>query len=75
MKAKEARAIFPFRYEAPVQWFDVLFRVGSPAWWAWAGIIVFRWVARLLPFLRYRPPDKNDLIFGVEKRVLREIPS
>ena len=55
MKAKEARAIFP--------------------WWAWAGILVFRWVARLLPFLRYRPPGKNDLIFGVEERVLREIPS
>ena len=29
---------------------------------------IFRWVARLLPFLRYRPPAKSDLMFNVEER-------
>ena len=29
-----------FNYPMPSHWFNVLFRMGSPAWWAWAGIIV-----------------------------------
>ena len=161
-----------FNYEMPSHWFNVMFSIGSPAWWAWAGIIIllellyalssvsagirfsnltyrglwntgpyrltkhpayvfkclswwfisaplfvggglngarcalmlfaanvlyylrarteerhlshypeyvayamemneksiFRWVARLLPFLRYRPPTKSDLMFNVEER-------
>ena len=34
--------VFPYflNYEVPNHWFDVLFRMGSPAWWLWACVII-----------------------------------